>query len=119
MAIRIVTSSIPDLEREKELPGVLICFFMDSWCSTCKNVENILKSNKFDDLRILKINVATEIHKLDSSIDFMQKYSISMIPTVIVFNGGIIIDHIGGLKPKKNYERYSCYLKQESEITIL
>jgi len=108
--VKIVQSSIQDLEREKKLPGLLIALFIDPWCSTCNTVSNIFKSKEFNNLRILEINIVTELKKQKlGSFCFMDKYSIQLIPVVIVFKDGVIIDHISGLKEKKKYTKYACY----------
>ena len=106
---KIVQSSIQDLEREKELPGLLIALFTDKWCATCKTVSGFFKSKEFNNLRILEIDIVTELKKQKPGICFMDKYSIQLIPVVIIFRDGIIIDHLSGLKEKRFYIKYSRY----------
>jgi thioredoxin 1 len=72
----------------------MIVDFWAPWCKPCKQVEPILEEiSKEYNILVGKLNV-------DDFPDISQKYQISSIPTIIVFENGIRVKQITGALPK-------------------
>ena len=68
--------------------------FWAPWCGPCKQVEPILEEiSKEYNILVGKLNV-------DDFPEISQKYQISSIPTMIVFENGIRVKQITGALPK-------------------
>ncbi len=72
----------------------MIVDFWAPWCKPCKQVEPILEEiSKEYNILVGKLNV-------DDFPEISQKYQISSIPTMIVFENGIRVKQITGALPK-------------------
>lgn len=72
----------------------MIVDFWAPWCRPCKQVEPILEEiSKEYNILVGKLNV-------DDFPEISQKYQISSIPTMIVFENGIRVKQITGALPK-------------------
>lgn len=85
-----------DFENEviKSDKKVLVDFFA-SWCGPCRMLAPIINeiANERPDVKVVKINV-------DEEPELSAKYGIMSIPTLLVFEGGVVVDHITGARPK-------------------
>lgn len=67
--------------------------FWAPWCGPCKMFLPTLErfANEHDDVLVGKVNV-------DDEIDLANKYNVSSIPSLILFNNGEVAKrHVGGL----------------------
>jgi thioredoxin 1 len=72
----------------------MIVDFWAPWCKPCKQVEPILEEiSKEYNILVGKLNV-------DDFPEISQKYQISSIPTIIVFENGTRVKQITGALPK-------------------
>jgi thioredoxin 1 len=73
---------------------VLVDFFA-TWCGPCKVLSPILEeiSNEEENAKICKVNI-------DEDPDLAAKYSISAVPTLIIFKEGKPVDTLVGVNPK-------------------
>lgn len=67
---------------------ILVDFYAD-WCGPCKMMANVLESVDF--IEVLKVN--TDMHP-----ELAQRYGVMSIPTLIVFENGIVKNQSVGFK---------------------
>lgn len=74
--------------------GIFIVDFWAEWCGPCKMVSPILEDVEKDTgVKVLKLNV-------DENPIKTSQYSVSSIPTMMLFKDGIPVKTIIGAKPK-------------------
>lgn len=73
---------------------VLVDFFA-SWCGPCRMVSPIIDeiANERDDIKVVKVNV-------DEEPELSAKFGVMSIPTLMVFEGGNVVNVIMGARPK-------------------
>jgi thioredoxin 1 len=69
-----------------------------SWCQPCKQLAPI-----FEQLQSEYTNVTFETIDVDTNPEATQQYSVTSVPTVIVENGGQVVQRFIGLNPKSTY----------------
>ncbi|MFQ5591485.1 MAG: thioredoxin [Phycisphaerae bacterium] len=87
-----------DLVLNSESP-VLVDFWAE-WCAPCKALGPVIDELATENVGRVKVG------KLDTDVnrDVAVRYSISAIPTVILFNKGEIAEKFVGLKSKKDFQ---------------
>lgn len=76
---------------------VLVDLWAD-WCAPCKRLAPILDELAGEiDAAIGKLNV-------DENQQIPTKYSVSAIPTMLIFKDGELVDRLQGLMPKEKIE---------------
>ncbi len=73
--------------------------FWAEWCGPCRMVGPIVEEiaeEYADKLKVGKLNV-------DQNSQTAAKYGIMSIPTLLIFNGGKVVDQIVGAMPKKQF----------------
>ena len=92
MVNKISENEFKNIEESKEV--VLVDFYA-TWCPPCQKLtpilEEISNSRKY---KISSVNV-------DENISIASKYNIDVVPTMLVFKNGIVIDRKVGLLDKQ------------------
>ena len=81
----VVNSSIP-----------VVVDFWATWCGPCRKLSPVLdeiSQNYEDRVKFVKVNV-------EENVDTAKKYSISGLPSLLVFKNGEAIERMTGLMPK-------------------
>lgn len=84
------------------------------WCRPCKRFDPIFKrvSEKFPDVDFVKVNAEEES-------DFIDKYGINSIPTVLVMKGeDILFSHPGFMSEELLIEVVNTYYSNELQGAI-
>lgn len=73
---------------------VLIDFWA-SWCGPCQMLSPVVEEidKEFDDVKVCKVNV-------DEQPNLAAKFSVMSIPTLVLMNGGKVVDTSIGVLPK-------------------
>lgn len=78
--------------------GVVVVDFFATWCGPCKMlspVYNSLGEEMKDKAKFLKVDI-------DESMELAQKFTITTVPTVVVFKNGEEMDRLVGFIPKES-----------------
>ena len=93
--IEVTDSNFEGEVIQSSLP-VLVDLWAE-WCGPCHMIAPIVEeiAGEYEGkLKVCKVNV-------DSSPDIAARYGIRSIPTLLLFNGGKIVDQVVGAVPKK------------------
>lgn len=89
-----------------ESSKVSVVDFFAPWCGPCRKMADIISqvAEEFQgQINVFKLNT-------DENIKIAQEYSISSIPTMLIFKNGEAKERLVGLMPKsnliKNIEKY-------------
>ncbi|MDY3374193.1 MAG: thioredoxin [Terrisporobacter othiniensis] len=96
---RIINTNefINEVENKK---GTVVVDFFATWCGTCKMlspVYNSLGEEMKEKSDFLKVDI-------DQSMELAQKFSVTTVPTVIVFKDGKEMDRLVGFIPKNSLQ---------------
>lgn len=76
--------------------GVIVVDFFATWCGPCKMLAPVFESlgeEMKDQARFAKVDI-------DQSLELAQQFSITTVPTVMVFKDGKPVDSLVGFIPK-------------------
>lgn len=85
-----------DFEKEVILNrGIVLVDFFATWCPPCKMLAPVLEdiAQSRAPYEIVKINI-------DENLNISSKYDIEVVPTMLVFKDGKVIDKAVGYMPK-------------------
>lgn len=97
MVINLTKDNFDEFINSNKL--VLVDFYAE-WCGPCRMLSPIISelSEKYTDIKFGKVNV-------DNEHELANKFNISSIPNMIIFENGIIKNNIVGLRSKEELER--------------
>ncbi len=78
--------------------GVAVVDFFATWCGPCKMLAPVFQEvgNEFEEKAdFYKIDI-------DQSLDIARQFSVSTVPTVIIFKNGEEVERLVGFMPKEN-----------------
>jgi len=78
--------------------GIVLVDFSATWCGPCQMLAPIIEEIKTENPNLKVINI-----DVDSNPEISNKYNVSSIPTVIIFENGQIKNTIIGFRQKQEY----------------
>ena len=96
MAQVISSNEFNNLVQNAE--GIAVVDFFATWCGPCKMLAPVFQEvgNELDGkAKFYKIDI-------DASLDIARQFSVSTVPTVIIFRNGEPIERLVGFMPKEN-----------------
>jgi len=95
--VQSVTSQTFDLEVTQSAVPVIVDFWA-TWCGPCRAIKPVLESMSNEANGQFKV-VGVDV---DQEPDLATKYSVSAIPTILVFKNGELVKRFVGMKTKQD-----------------
>ena len=92
---KIIASAEFENEVIKSSVPVMVDFYAE-WCVPCKMIAPMLdelENESAGKVKLVKVDI-------DKSSDLVQKYRIAMVPTLMFFKNGDVVDRVVGGEPK-------------------
>ena len=80
------------------IEGIAVVDFFATWCGPCKMLAPVFQEvgNELEGkAKFYKIDI-------DESLDIARQFSVSTVPTVIIFKNGEPVERLVGFMPKEN-----------------
>ncbi|UWD47509.1 thioredoxin [Clostridioides difficile] len=80
--------------------GVVVVDFFATWCGPCNMLAPVfaeLGEDMKDEARFVKVDI-------DESLEIAQQFSVSTVPTMIIFKDGEPVETLIGFMPKNKIE---------------
>ena len=89
---QILTNDNFEIEIQE---GVCVVDFFATWCGPCKMLAPVFEelSQEMSEAKFFKVDV-------DQALDIARKFSITTVPTMIIFKDGQAVDKMIGFLPK-------------------
>lgn len=94
-------------ETVTKADGLVMVDFWATWCGPCRKLAPVLEdiaAQTEDKVSIYKINS-------DENLETAKKYSVSGLPSILLFKGGEVVERMVGLMPKsvilKNIDKHA------------
>lgn len=78
--------------------GIIVADFWAPWCGPCRKLGPVLEEleKTFEGkVKLVKVNA-------DENLDIMKQFSVSGLPTLLVFKDGEPVERMAGLIPKSS-----------------
>ncbi len=93
----VVDINDANFETEVVNSGIpVVVDFWATWCGPCRKLSPVVEEiaqNYEDKVKFVKVNI-------EEGMDTAKKYSISGLPSLLVFKDGEAVDRMAGLMPK-------------------
>jgi thiol-disulfide isomerase/thioredoxin len=105
--------SIKEIDNENDLDNILIgnervfVLFYSSWCPFCRSFLPIFNkyAQKREDKKFLRVKIDRFLNPI------WEKYSVNVVPTVILFQGNNVFRRLNGvLGVGLNEKQFNCFL---------
>lgn len=75
--------------------GVTAVDFFATWCGPCKMLAPVFEevSEEMSEVKFAKVDI-------DESLEIAQKFTITTVPTILIFKDGVKVDTLVGFMPK-------------------
>lgn len=96
--VKEVNETTFDTEVKQDKSQVVVVDFWAPWCGPCKKIAPVVDeiATEFGEkIKVVKVNV-------DENLKIAQEYSISGIPSILIFKDGEAVERLVGMMPKSS-----------------
>jgi len=95
--VNVIDINDENFETEVVNSGIpVVVDFWATWCGPCRKLSPVIEEiaqNYENKVKFVKVNI-------EECMDTAKKYSISGLPSLLVFKGGEAVERMAGLMPK-------------------